>query len=168
MKINKEKQLTIALLTEKLQKLTGKKVTLKESLVYKPNLDDEDSFYEYQDLHDECLALQIDELEGVQINFEQLTKLIKESGKLQFEIHLDRVDPTVDGISLFYEVYNKEILTQIATYFAEVEYYEIANSITKGKINCFEIFKPLDGSLLVFPLNKGWKKLYSWVLNKNK
>ena len=125
----------------------------------------EDSFEVYQDTVNDYLTLPVPDLQESGVNFEALAALVGKYGTLLFEVETVGLDPSVDGIESFYQVKDRNILSEIAKIYAESEeLYELSDEIQQGNYTGFVVvtYDYIDEPVVV-PLNSGFQEIENQI-----
>ena len=105
---------------------------------------DFDNFEEYQDVVNTYLSPLdfVDEL-----NSKDIAPLIYRYGDKIFDVNVEGIDPSADGVESYYKVSDPSTLKQIAAAVARSgdQYEDIAIDVGTGKLREFMLFLPKDG-----------------------
>ena len=138
---------------------------LSELKTYSINMDDEEAFEIHQDLQNEYIVPEDDFPEA---DIESILDIIMQKGTELFNITIEGVDPSVDGVEKYYRVVDKNVLADLAKLYAGEENFELAEDIINGTVRGFLVFQPDEGEPTAFPLLKGFQEIEKSAANLKK
>jgi hypothetical protein len=146
-------------------KLTTNSKVLSELKTYNINMDDEEAFEIHQELQNEYI---VPEDYFPEADMDSILDIVMQKGIELFNITLEGIDPSVDGVEKYYRVVDKSILADLAKLYAGEENFELAEDIINGTVKGFLVFQPDEGGIIVFPLLKGFQEIEKSAANLNR